>query len=414
MPVRKQKKLLILIVLLLTLTGLYFSYVLLESHFPGQDKNWLAQSFCGARNSSFSCEKVNESALGNIFGIPTALWGLSFFLFSALLQINTLFSKAKLFRHLLVLLFWTLLFGSIFDLFLLLYSAVFVQSICPLCAVTYLSVWISFFLIYIYVRSDKQESLSLFRAVTRLFSAKNMEYSNMNSISRLGVTLIMTLAVFIFLFSHVSSDQGDPDKQKLEKAIAQIMEKYKQEDRHSLNLPDYPWHGEPEAAVEIVEFSDFMCPYCSRVAPLLKQVINENRGKVKLKFVNLPLDINCNEGMSRQLHPGACELAKATYCANEQNLFWEMHDTIFNNHPHRIDREGAIQMGLSLEKMDGKKFRQCMESQRSENAIKKEIAEADRLKLRGTPTIFINGRRYRAAPHPLLFKRIIEWELNNR
>src|SRR5215510_7605068 len=80
-----------------------------------------------------------------------------------------------------------------------------------------------------------------------------------------------------------------------------------------------PTRGTKNAAVTIVEFSDFECPYCIAVQRTLKQVLESYRDQVRLVFKHLPL-----EG-----HRNSLPAARAAYCAGEQDRFWQFHDALF-------------------------------------------------------------------------------------
>ena len=86
-----------------------------------------------------------------------------------------------------------------------------------------------------------------------------------------------------------------------------------------LTSHDSPLRGSPMAPVTIYEFSDFQCPHCKMTAPLLKKIVEESNGKVKLLFKQYPLP----------MHPKARDASKATIAADKQGKFWEMHDLLF-------------------------------------------------------------------------------------
>ncbi len=142
----------------------------------------------------------------------------------------------------------------------------------------------------------------------------------------------------------------------------------------------FPAVGPAEAPVTIVEFSDFQCPYCSRIAPTLKQVTEKYGDQVRFVFRQFPLNI----------HAQAQKAAEASLCANEQGKFWEMHDAMFADQRNLgVDqlKEKATQIGL-----DGAAFAECLDSGRTAEAVSADLQAGSALGVSGTPATFINGR----------------------
>jgi protein-disulfide isomerase len=137
--------------------------------------------------------------------------------------------------------------------------------------------------------------------------------------------------------------------------------------------------GNSEAAVAVLEFSDFQCPYCRRFAnetlPDLKRTYIDS-GRVLFAFRHFPLEV---------IHSRAAAAAGAATCAADQGRFWEFHDRLFER-PDGLEEpvlEGtAVEVGLS-----SKAFVDCRADVGSR--IRRNIAEATRLGIRSTPTFFI-------------------------
>jgi predicted DsbA family dithiol-disulfide isomerase len=149
-----------------------------------------------------------------------------------------------------------------------------------------------------------------------------------------------------------------------------------------LDVGESPVRGSPMAPVTIVEFSDFECPFCAAAHPVLERVVSESDGKVRLVFKQFPLES----------HPNARAAARATVAAGKQGKFWEMHDRLFDNQdaldPASLSRH-ARELGLDMER-----FRKDMGSEETEARIEADRALGRRAGIRGTPSIFINGRLY--------------------
>src|SRR6266513_5896739 len=158
--------------------------------------------------------------------------------------------------------------------------------------------------------------------------------------------------------------------------------------------------GSSKAAVVIVEFSDFQCPYCQAVAPTLKKLLAKYEGRVSLAYRDLPL---------RDIHPQAQLAAEASRCAVEQGKFWEYHDLLFGN-PDKLNRSGVAGMAQSLG-LDKKQFDACLSSGKYRKQIEQDLQDGIRAGVEGTPGIFINGILLSGAQPEAAFDKIIRAEL---
>jgi len=170
--------------------------------------------------------------------------------------------------------------------------------------------------------------------------------------------------------------------------------------RIEVSIQGAPVRGATEAAVTVVEFSDFQCPFCKQAHPTLAQVLERYRGKVRLVYRDFPL-----EG----LHPQARRAAEAARCARDQGKFWEFHDLLFTNSPQAADgdlKRYATQTGLDVTKFEG-----CLASGVHKAAVQRDIDEGTRLGVTGTPAFFVNGRPLSGAQPFEAFARMIDEEL---
>ena len=161
-----------------------------------------------------------------------------------------------------------------------------------------------------------------------------------------------------------------------------------------------PSKGPEGAKVTIVEFSDFECPFCSRGAATIDQVMEQYAGKVKLVFRHFPLDF----------HAKAPKAAEAAMCANEQKKFWEMHDLLFKNQSKLAVenlKEHAASLGL-----DATKFAECLDSGKMKKIVDDDTAAGRKVGVSGTPAFFINGTMLSGAQPIEAFKEVIDAELN--
>jgi protein-disulfide isomerase len=162
---------------------------------------------------------------------------------------------------------------------------------------------------------------------------------------------------------------------------------------------DDPVKGPDAAPVTVVLFSDFQCPFCSRVVPTVKQIAGAYPKDVRIVWKHLPLPF----------HPNALPAAKAAEAARAQGKFWEMHDRLFAAQQALSDtayRQDARELGLDLAR-----FEQDAASEKTANRIAEDGLAAAAAGATGTPTLFVNCRKVVGA-HPFeAFRALIDEEL---
>ena len=177
------------------------------------------------------------------------------------------------------------------------------------------------------------------------------------------------------------------------------------ESRAQIQMKDAPSLGEAKAAVTLVEYSDFECPVCRNLHDVLRGMLPNYAGKVRLIFKDFPLE---------QLHPWARTAAIAGRCAyqQDQQAFWKMYDFIYDNQEiisaanawtKMMDYAG--QSGL-----DADAFKTCMAGPEAGAAVNASRANGEQLDVNSTPTVFVNGRRLVGAD-PHLLEHYINYEL---
>jgi protein-disulfide isomerase len=160
-----------------------------------------------------------------------------------------------------------------------------------------------------------------------------------------------------------------------------------------------PPRGNAQAAVTIVEFADYECPYCKQAADTVKQVLDTYGDQVRFAYRDFPLD----------MHPNARPAAEAAHCAGAQGKFWEYHDQLFASSDLSATRLDAVADELGL---DRKKFDACMNNDTFVARIDKDLADGSALGIDGTPVFYVNGRLLDGAQPFEKFKEIIDEELS--
>lgn len=166
----------------------------------------------------------------------------------------------------------------------------------------------------------------------------------------------------------------------------------------NINTKGAPFQGPANAPVAVVVFSDFQCPYCAKVGTLLNFILERNPGKVKVAYKHFPLPF----------HKFARAAAVAAVAAQRQGKFWKFHDILFK-HGHELDNNKILELakeaGLDLER-----FKADIAAPNLDARVAQDIADGAEAGVRGTPTIFVNGRTLKERS-PEGLQALIEQEL---
>lgn len=162
-----------------------------------------------------------------------------------------------------------------------------------------------------------------------------------------------------------------------------------------IDITGAPIRGKADAPVTLVLFSDFECPWCSKLEPVLAELLAQNPNTLRIAFKQLPLPT----------HQQAESAALAAIAAHKQGKFWEMHDALFQNTTwtaNTVD-ETALRVGLNMEQ-----YRTDLANPQTKAQLTKDKNDAQIADVTSTPSIFINGRLVRDRSLPGLQKIVAE------
>lgn len=168
--------------------------------------------------------------------------------------------------------------------------------------------------------------------------------------------------------------------------------------RAKIDAAGRPTRGPSSAPIEIIEFSDFQCPFCQSAFPTVTQVLKTYGDKVRLTYRHYPLPN----------HPDARPAAEASACAAEQNKFWEFHDRLFTQ--GKLTGADLKQHAAAIG-LDTAQFNSCVDSRKFQKDVEADLAAGNGVGVNGTPAFFINGRVVSGAQPFDVFKRVIDEEL---
>jgi protein-disulfide isomerase/uncharacterized membrane protein len=394
---------------------------------------------CGDGQTS-GCEDVARSSWSRFAGLPVAAWGLAFYLSLALLLALALAAPPELRDPLAGVVLAALALGLLVDLGLLGVQAVAIHAYCTLCISTY----VLSALALVALLPARAAARGLGAAAGRPEGRLALVGWGLGTLALAGGVLAADTGLSARAGQRQARLLGAPApaapapaaptvpmadaagpvpaplapgptaapqdagywKQRAEtlqatlddprKLDAYFAEKAQREFDASapvrIDVTNAPLTGPATAPVKVVEFSDFMCPFCRNLAGALAQFVPQAGGRVAVTFMNYPLDNACNPRLPRATHPGACNLALGAVCAGYQGKFEAYHDRVFsteisNPQPADVARLAA-EAGLNAAAIEG-----CLDDPKTKADLAAQIAEANRLQITATPTLYVNGKR---------------------
>lgn len=144
--------------------------------------------------------------------------------------------------------------------------------------------------------------------------------------------------------------------------------------------------GNPKAAVTLVEYGDYECPYCGQAYPIVKRIQERFGQRVRFVFRNFPL---------RESHPHAvhaAEAAESVAVLGGPDAFWAMHDLVYEH--QRTLGDAALARLATEAGVDGEMVLNDLRDERYQALVREDFRNGVRSGVNGTPTFFINGKRF--------------------
>ena len=222
------------------------------------------------------------------------------------------------------------------------------------------------------------------------------------------ITFISLLSVLPYFIRSSSSANTF-----VENSIQQFFVTWKDLPQRKLpvSLNDGTW-GDPNSPVQIVEFSDFECPFCRKAAFTIHTTLKLFENRVFFVFKNFPLDSSCNPNLPYQLHAHACKLARLAACAQTRGKFWAFHDLAFLKMSDEDIKEGFDHISEILRPVfTVEEIAACLSDSKTLKKVTEDIQTGTSLKIKSTPSIFINGKLVTIPLTVEVLKKLLTLEL---
>jgi len=411
-----SKKTLQIVQIILTLLGILLSVYLLVQHTRLKSGIQEGRSFCSF-GKYVDCDAVNASDFSEMAGIPVASFGAIFYFLLFMMSILS-YSRGPSFERWQRWIAWLCVLGLGYDFFLFGVQAFLVVTFCILCLSSYLVLAGIFMTSGLMLRRESAKRGFLYDALKRPLATSAKVSPGASAV------LIVSLAVFVGVIGMLpSSIRIKSESYKVvNDALEQFFQKWK--DLPIRKIPVKPGDGtfgNSASKIQIVEFSDFQCPFCKKAAFTIHTVLSSMGNRVFFVFKNYPLDQSCNAKVTYRMHLYACRLAQLAYCANQKGKFWPYNDAVFLNwdsekelaEPPENGKDPvatAVTKGPLSSIFSESEYKKCLSNSAAEANIAQDIELGNTFNITGTPTIFINGKQVTIPMTVENLKRLIEIE----
>ncbi len=215
------------------------------------------------------------------------------------------------------------------------------------------------------------------------------------------VSVLCFIGLLVFVLGQSESVNLAEKVQAQPQQQAEQPEQPQAEPVQSISDSEYV-KGSKNAKVQIIEYSDYECPYCFRHTATMQQIAKEYGDKVAIVFRNFPLSF----------HENAQKAAEAAECAGLQGKFWEMHDKLFDlNEGGGLGNDEFKKAAAGLGLNTGE-FNSCLDNGDMAQKIANDMLGAQKAGISGTPGTFINGKLLSGALPYEQFKSEIDAALD--
>ncbi len=380
------------LVIIAALVGGIFSAIALRHYVSINGANLSAPSFCNI-NEQFNCDMVTASSYAAVADLPVS--GVSLLFFAVQLLFGFWALKQRDARGPAAVGLGFAILALLPALYLGYVMAAILHTYCISCLMIDLSVLLV---------------LAGWWGSGAGLSALRQRHAIMAPIV---VTLIIGAVGILFLVNLGAATSGNqrPSAQLMQRALAAHFQQPEQKVDFKLN--GRPVWGADKPVLQILEFSDFQCPFCREAAFRVKPYLAEFRNQVQLVFLNYPLDQACNTDIQRPMHAFACQSARAALCAHDQGKFWAFHDAVFRDQ-QKITPDFLQQTAKNLG-LDMGRFEICLKDPTVDARIQEDLAMGHALRISGTPAVFVNGRQlHNGWQNKEFLRAVINHELEQR
>ena len=346
-------------------------------------------SFCSV-NEFIDCDNVAKTSESQFFGVPLALWGMFLYAFILLMLFAEKLKNHKLLKFLEVFKNPYAYIGALglisfaISMILLGISLFEIKKLCILCAFTYI-----LNLLIGTIATDGH----FIKAIKQSFA----DFIDAVKIRKYLIALIVVAICASGFLTYTTKSMVLAPQVKKQALFKEFTSAKKNKYAVTGNVL-----GEENAKKIVYVYSDYQCPICYAHNIMMHKLAKEVKG-IKIVHKNLPLDVECNGYLQAPFHEGSCIDARYAIASEKQGKFWEMNDILFQNKPKTEDELLKL---LKDKDFDIDRLQNDANSMETSAQIKKEIDEAYKKGINGTPTTMIDNNAH-VGIKP--YKDYVEW-----
>ncbi len=333
-------------------------------------------------SESVNCSASSASGFSRLFGVPIALLGLAFYIGGFFLVRKPTEDDEGAGAAAPVALLQTLfLIGVAYSVFLAIVTVALIQTLCPVCTLMWLTNVVGL-------------------VATRMWTGRPLVVTLAEQLKRVPLSFWSLAAGFLPAFVVVVSGGIYVERYVVGVAPVEVPDPAMTADAlgdfDQMRRATGAGIGPVDAPIVIMEFSDFQCPFCKRLSEALHQLKRELGDDLRVEFRHFPLP----------MHDYADDAALAAICANDLDMFWEMHDELFKLN-QAINSEEILRIGEYLG-IPPEDLTACMNNELTQQELQEDQELARELGVRGTPFFIVNGVGY-AGGYPVeVLREIVE------
>jgi len=349
-------------------------------------------SFCNV-SSTVNCDVVLTSNYATLAGVSVSLIAAVYYLGLLAAAAALLGSRSVSRRQMLAMaIFAIACLGFLFSIYLAIVAVIILRTICVLCGGLYL------------VAVGMLVAAWLLRNAERRVGRRDQAALAQRERWVWSATAAALALLVIAVGWEAIRGRRSLSAQEIQQQRPDYYRYFFAQPQVEIPAHDGPARGDPDAAVTIVEFSDFGCGHCAAFDHRIGDLLRREAG-VRLVFRYFPLDPKCNPAIAGAASGDRCMAAAAAECASEQDKFWQYARVLFDNQESfsATDLRGfAREVGMDLERFDS-----CLSREDVHRRVADDAKLGVSLGVRSTPTLFLNGRRLKGDPGENLADAIV-------